>query len=149
MIVQINSLGCYYALYYVVQGGVCTTLGSIWRFIWDLYKKNYNPHENHVDDCVIRAIATVTGKDWNDIYLDLAIEGYIEKDMPNGNILWGTYLLSHGFTKHSLPDTCPLCYTVRQFVKDYPYGKYILGDGSHVIAVVDGYYIDTYRENDE
>lgn len=49
-------------------------------------QKNYNPHDNHVDDCVIRAIATVTGKDWNDVYLDLAIEGYIEKDMPNGNI---------------------------------------------------------------
>ena len=112
-------------------------------------QKNYNPHDNHVDDCVIRAIATVTGKDWNDVYLDLAIEGYIEKDMPNGNILWGTYLLSHGFTKHSLPDTCPLCYTVRQFVKDHRYGKYILGDGSHTIAVVDGYYIDTYDSGDK
>ena len=112
-------------------------------------QKNYNPHDNHVDDCVIRAIATVTGKDWNDVYLDLAIEGYIEKDMPNGNILWGTYLLSHGFTKHSLPDTCPLCYTIRQFVKDHRYGKYILGDGSHTIAVVDGYYIDTYDSGDK
>lgn len=111
-------------------------------------QKNYNPYNKYVDDCVIRAIATVTGKEWDEVYLELAIEGYLEKDMPNGNVIWGSYLLSHGFSKHSLPDMCPLCYTVKQFVHDHKYGKYILGDGQHAIAVVDGYYIDTFDSGD-
>ena len=111
-------------------------------------QKNYNPLNKHVDDCVIRAIATVTGKDWDEIYLALVSEGYYEKDLPNGNMVWGNYLLSHGFSRHSIPDTCPLCYTVKQFVKDHKYGIYVLGDGSHTIAVVDGYYIDTWDSGD-
>ena len=76
------------------------------------------------------------------------IEGFIEKNLPNGNEVWGSYLLSHGFTKKSLPDTCPLCYTVKQFVQDHKYGKYILGDGQHAIGVVDGFYIDTFDSGD-
>lgn len=111
-------------------------------------QKNYNPLNKHVDDCVIRAIATVTGKDWDEIYLALVSEGYYEKDLPNGNMVWGNYLLSHGFSRHSIPDTCPLCYTVKQFVKDHKYGIYVLGDGSHAIAVVHGYYIDTWDSGD-
>lgn len=51
-------------------------------------QKNYNPHNNHVDDCVIRAIATVTGKDWNDVYLDLAIEGYRSNSCSYSNICY-------------------------------------------------------------
>lgn len=111
-------------------------------------QENLNPYNKHVDDCVIRAIATVTGKEWDEIYLDLVIEGFIEKNLPNGNEVWGSYLLSHGFTKKSLPDTCPLCYTVKQFVQDHKYGKYILGDGQHAIGVVDGFYIDTFDSGD-
>ena len=111
-------------------------------------QKNYNPLNKHVDDCVIRAIATVTGKDWDEIYLALVSEGYYEKDLPNGNMVWGNYLLSHGFSRHSISDTCPLCYTVKQFVKDHKYGIYVLCDGSHTIAVVDGYYIDTWDSGD-
>ena len=110
--------------------------------------KNYNPYHKHVDDCVIRAIATVTGKSWDEVYLGLVAEGFAEKDMPNSNVIWGTYLLSHGFSRHIIPDTCPLCYTVKQFVRDHKYGKYVLGDGSHAIAVVDGYYIDTFDSGD-
>ena len=107
---------------------------------------NRNPHNILVDDCVIRAIATVTNKDWDEVYLGLVVEGYIEKDMPNGNIIWGNYLLSHNFSRHYLPDTCPLCYTVKQFTHDHPRGKYILSDGNHAVAVINGDYIDTWGQ---
>jgi hypothetical protein len=82
------------------------------------------------------------------VYLGLVVEGFAEKDMPNGNVIWGSYLLSHGFSRHIIPDTCPLCYTVKDFVQDHRYGKYVLGDGVHAIAVVDGYYIDTFDSGD-
>ena len=39
-------------------------------------QENLNPYNKHVDDCVIRAIATVTGKEWDEIYLDLDRKEY-------------------------------------------------------------------------
>lgn len=110
--------------------------------------QNNNPFGKNADDCVIRAIATATGRSWNDIFLDLMIYGFIEKDLPNENSIWGKYLVRNGFVRHNLPDTCPLCYTVRDFVHDHKYGIYILADGSHAIAAIDGYYIDTYDSGD-
>ena len=39
--------------------------------------------------------------------------------------------------------------TVREFAKDHPEGKYILGTGTHAVAVIDGDYIDTWDSGDE
>lgn len=110
--------------------------------------QNNNPANKLVDDCVIRAIATATGKSWDDIYWDLSIEGFKAKDKLDANAVWGRYLETHGFTRRYLPDTCPLCYTVRDFVRTHPHGIYILADGQHAIAAVDGYYIDTVDTGD-
>ena len=111
------------------------------RFI----RKNENPHNILVDDCVIRAISTATGQSWDDIYLDLMMEGFKEKNFPNYNSIWWTYLERKGYKRKMIPDTCPMCYTLKQFVRDYPKGIYIVGDGSHVVAVVDGFYLDTWN----
>lgn len=105
---------------------------------------NENPHKNLVDDCVIRAIATATGRTWDDVYLDLMIEGFTEKNYPNYNSIWWSYLVDRNWIRYLVKDTCPLCYTLKDFVKDHKYGIYLVGDGSHVVAVVDGNYIDTY-----
>ena len=59
--------------------------------------KNLNPLGKHVDDCVIRAIALVTNKSWNDIYWDLSVEAFIAKDLINANSVWGRYLEKYGF----------------------------------------------------
>jgi len=110
--------------------------------------QNKNPYGKLVDDCVIRSIAVVTGKSWNDIFLELSVEAYIAKDLQNANSVWGEYLERNGFVKRQLPNTCPLCYRVKDFVRDHKHGIYVLGDGTHAIAVVDGYYIDTYDVGD-
>jgi len=109
---------------------------------------NNNPKDRHVNDCVIRAIATVMGKSWDDIYLELMVYGFYAKDLPNENTIWGQYLVDHGFVRKTLPDTCPFCYTVRDFARDHDKGVYILADGSHVVAVVDGHYIDDRDSGD-
>ena len=101
-----------------------------------------------MDDCVIRAISTVTGKSWNDIFIELSVEAYIQKDLLNSNKVWGKYLMNNGFVRRNLPDTCPACYTVEDFARDYRVGIYVVGDGLHTVAVVDGYYIDTYDSGD-
>ena len=101
-----------------------------------------------VDDCVIRAIATATGKTWDDVFVELSVQAYLHKDLVNANKVWGKYLIDNGFVKRNLPDTCPACYTVNDFALDHKYGVYVVGDGEHAIAVVDGYYIDTWDSGD-
>ena len=53
---------------------------------------NPNPHKIITDDCVIRAISLAEGKPWEDVYVELMVEGYIEKELPNANGVWGQYL---------------------------------------------------------
>lgn len=110
---------------------------------------NPNPDGNLVGDCVIRGIAKVTGQSWEDAYLGVVNAGYRLKDMPSSNYVWAAYLKRMGFEKQIIPDNCPDCYTVKQFAKDHPQGTYLLGTGTHVIAVVDGNYYDTWNSGDE
>lgn len=105
---------------------------------------NENPHGILVDDCVIRAISTATGQDWDKIYIDLMLEGFEHKNWGNFNAIWWNYLQNKGYKREIIPNTCPLCYTLKDFVKDHKHGVYVVGDGRHAVAVVDGYYIDTF-----
>lgn len=109
---------------------------------------NKNPENLLIGDCVIRAISIIENKDWEDIYLDLVIEGYLMHDMPSSNNVWGTYLESKGYTMDYVPRRCPNCYNVRDFSKIVP-GRYILATGTHVIAVIDGDYYDTWDSGNE
>ena len=103
-----------------------------------------NPYGEDVGDCVIRALTKITGNSWDNIYIDLAILGFEMKDLPSSNKVWGKYLKRLGFRRYIIPDTCPDCYTVRDFCEDHPDGEYILATGSHVVAVVSGSYYDSW-----
>lgn len=110
---------------------------------------NPNPAKNLVGDCVIRAISKVTNQSWNETYLDILQQGYKDKDMPSSNAVWGAYLLKQGFRRYIIPDTCPMCYTVKDFCLEHPYGVYLLATGTHVIAIEDGNYYDTWDSGNE
>lgn len=110
---------------------------------------NPNPLQLSVSDCTIRAISKVTGLSWKETYLQLLIQGYSMYDMPSANRVWGEVLRNFGFTKQLLPDTCPTCYTVRDFCYDFPKGSYVLGTGEHAVAVVDGNYYDSWDSGNE
>lgn len=110
---------------------------------------NPNPAKKLVGDCVIRAIAILTDRSWDSVYLDLIVYTYKLKDMPSSNNAWISYLKSLGFSQFLLPDTCPDCYTVSDFAKDNPKGSFLLGTGSHVVAIVDGDYYDTWDSGEE
>ena len=110
---------------------------------------NNNPDGNYVGDCSIRAISEATDLSWDRVYWGLAIKGFLMKDMPSSNNVWGSYLNEHGFRREIIPDSCPFCYTVKDFTKDHRTGRYILATGTHVIAVVDGNYIDTWDSGNE
>lgn len=69
--------------------------------------------------------------------------------MPSSNNVWGTYLTEKGFRRFSIPNTCPNCYTIKDFCRDNSIGTYIIGTGSHAVAVIDGDYYDTWDSGDE
>lgn len=110
---------------------------------------NPNPRGSNTGDCVIRAVAKVMGTSWEDAYVDLAIQGFLLKDMPSANHVWGAYLLANGFARYAIPNTCPDCYTVRDFCSDHKDGVYLLATGTHVVAVIDGDYYDSWDSGEE
>lgn len=110
---------------------------------------NPNPSGKRVGDCVIRGIAKLTGQDWKLTYIGIAVQGYCSYDMPSSNAVWAEYLRWCGYRRHILPDTCPDCYTIKDFCADNPDGRFLLATGSHVVAVVDGDYFDAWDSGDE
>ncbi len=110
---------------------------------------NPNPTNSTVGDCVIRGIAIALNITWEQAYTGVTLKGYEMYDMPSSNRVWGEYLYSKGFRRHIIPDTCPNCYTINQFANDNPEGVYLLATGSHVVAVIDGNYYDTWDSGNE
>lgn len=110
---------------------------------------NPNPKNARVGDCVIRALSIATRKSWEDIYTALAVYGFMLCDMPSSNAVWGAYLKDQGYERNVVTDTCPDCYTVKDFCCDNPSGTFILGTGTHAVAVVNGNYCDTWDSGDE
>lgn len=107
--------------------------------------KYYNPNPKHknTSDCIVRAISKLENLSWDDTYWELAEQGFIEKTMPDINSTWGSYLISIGYRRHIIPNTCPNCYTIMDFCQEHPFGKYLLATGEHVVAVIDGDYYDS------
>lgn len=110
---------------------------------------NPNPEGRFVGDCVIRAMSMALNQSWEKTYLDICQKGLSMHDMPSANRVWGAYLKDCGFTKHVIPDNCPDCYSVREFAYEHPSGTYILGTGTHVVAVLNGNYYDSWDSGDE
>lgn len=114
----------------------------------ELIYYNPNPFGSMVGDCVIRAISAATGEDWDTTYTGLCMMGYMLKDMPSSNYVWGEYLRAHGFKRETIPNTCPVCYTVDDFADDHPDGVYVLGTGVHAVAVKNGVW-DSWDSRNE
>lgn len=110
---------------------------------------NENPGNKNVGDCTVRAISTLLDQDWEATYIGLAMQGFLLCDMPASNHVWGSYLRKNGYRRDIIPDECPDCYTVREFCEDHPKGRYMLALSGHVVAVVDGYYYDTWDSGDK
>lgn len=110
---------------------------------------NPNPKQKIVGDCTIRAISLLTDQDWIETSIGLALTSILECDMPSSNAVWSKYLFENGYVRYAIPNTCPYCYTVRDFCKDYPVGKFLLAIGKHVVTVIDGDYYDTWDSGDQ
>lgn len=110
---------------------------------------NANPIARRGQDCTVRAISKIMNKSWDEVYCDLCEYGRYNFDMPSSNYVWGQYLSDHGFSRYIVPNSCPNCYTVRDFSNEHPIGKYILALHGHVVPVINGDYFDTFDSGDE
>lgn len=105
---------------------------------------NPNPAGKQVPDCVIRAICIALNKPWLEVSDELYEFARREYSVTCDDNVWGYYLYSLGFEPFLMPFTCPRCVTVKEFTKYYPMGTYIIGTGSHAVAVIDGNYYDSW-----
>ena len=114
--------------------------------------KLYNPNpikNNRVGDCVVRAISKALDMSWEDVYIELTIQGYLLGDLLSSNGVWGDYLKSKGFTRDIVPFECPDCYGLLEFANEHPNGTYVVGTGSHAICVQDGVIYDAWDSSNE
>ena len=66
---------------------------------------NPNPSGKRVGDCVIRAIAKLTDRTWEEAYVAVTAQGFTAHDMPSSNAVWGEYLRSIGYVRNIFPNT--------------------------------------------
>lgn len=110
---------------------------------------NANPSNRDTIDCVIRGMAVLLDASWDEVHDMLTEKAGKVHEVYLRNDFWIDVLLDMGYRIFYIPNTCPDCITVRRFADHHPFGKYLLGTGSHVIAIVDGNYIDTWDSGDE
>lgn len=117
---------------------------------------NENPFGLDVGDCVIRAISTALNYNWFMVHDELSFLSRQMADMPSSNRVWKEYLRQKGLKEELIDNSCPNCLTVERFCRQHPKGRFVLSTceytlanqivvtGSHVVAVIDGDYYDTW-----
>lgn len=110
---------------------------------------NNNPTGRRVGDCAVRAVSLALNKDWETTYMLIAVNGLQMGDVVSSNSVWGSVLRQAGFVRENLPNTCPDCFTVRDFCEEHPKGTYVLGLNGHVVTVKDGNWYDIWDSGDE
>ena len=111
-------------------------------------KHNPNPAGRNVGDCSVRAISVALSVSWETAFAMLVGSAFLMADMPSSNEVWGAVLRKNGFVRESIPNTCPDCYTARDFCAEHPEGIYVLGFGDHVATVKDGDLYDSWDSSD-
>lgn len=115
--------------------------------MWMYY--NPNPTGRSVGDCAVRAVAKALDTDWETAYIMICANGFAMGDMPSSDSVWGAVLRQNGFYRKSMPNKCPDCYTVEDFIKDNPVGVYVVGFGGHTATIIDGILYDSWDSSRE
>lgn len=110
-------------------------------------KFNDNPCGRTTGDCVIRAISIAENKPWRKVYLSLCVEGYEECAFGDDNKVWEKYLTNIGYRRFTLSESKG--YKLSDFAAAHKEGKYIVGTGTHCVAVINGDIIDAWDSSDE
>ena len=114
--------------------------------MWKKFQNN--PAGRNVGDCSVRAISVALSVSWETAFAMLVGSAFLMADMPSSNEVWGAVLRKNGFVRESIPNTCPDCYTARDFCAEHPEGIYVLCFGDHVATVKDGDLYDSWDSSD-
>lgn len=112
-------------------------------------RANPNPEQKEVPDCVIRAISIALNQPWLQTFDELCSVARADYNMPSADNVWGHYLYLKGFEPFLLPDHCPKCITIDLFTRYFPHGTFIIGTGSHAVAIIEGNYYDSWDSGSE
>lgn len=111
-------------------------------------KYNANPLANRIEDCAIRAVAVALDIPWDDAFDLIAQSAKAMGAVMHQNAAFGAVLRQNGFRRYIIPNYCPDCYTIKDFCQDHPEGTFVVGTDSHVVAVINGNYIDSFNSGD-
>lgn len=115
--------------------------------MWIQY--NPNPCGRMVGDCSVRAITKALDTSWESAYLTLAVNGLQMCDMPSSDSVIASVLRQNGFTRKAISNSCPDCYDVEEFCKEFPTGIYVAFFGGHVACIRDGILFDAWDSSHE
>lgn len=106
---------------------------------------NPNPFNNNTNDCVIRSICGVTGKEWDDVLMELTSYALKYKLMINDPDLYEKYFKDNGWKKHRQPkDKDGDEYIACEWIESYKGIAIVhLGD-DHMAMVKNGILYDTW-----
>ena len=112
---------------------------------------DFNPNSLGLitDDCAVRAVAKALDVSWDMAYMMLAMNGMKMGFLMNHNAVIASVLRSNGFRRATIPNTCPDCFTIKDFAELNPNGVFVLGTGSHVVTVDGGDVYDAWNSLSE
>ena len=113
---------------------------------------NMNPRNLLSEDCLIRAVALVTGQSWEKTIRDMTELGIKESRVCNDSKLLPKYLEKLGFVAMPEPrDVCNRKMSIKEFLIENPeYQNFICFAGSHhVTAVKDGKVRDIWNSSNQ
>lgn len=105
------------------------------------FQPNKKDLKDKAGDCVVRALAKATGRDWLDVYDDLVNIGRQMQRMPNDNLVYGEYLTGYHFVRKALKKGRKP--TLEQFAREHKKGTYVAHLTTHAVTIIDGTYYDT------
>lgn len=108
-----------------------------------------NPCRSGAIDCSVRAISKALDITWEKAFVMLSVNGFLMGNVLCADEVWGSLLRQHGFKRHLVPDTCPDCYSVKDFCEEHPTGVHVVKSENHVACVVDGNLYDSWNSEDK
>lgn len=107
---------------------------------------NANPRGRRVNDCTIRAISLATGRSWDETYAQLSDFAQAQAIMLDEVLYIDEYLDRHFKQIYSKGNKYKI--TVGDFVKEHPYGTYLITMNGHITCAIDGIIYDTFNPSD-
>ena len=108
-------------------------------------RRNANPENKNVNDCIVRAISIVENIPWDDVFSALCEIAVEEKAMPNYEGVYEKCLANLCYVKAFVEDEYgglqPMLY---KFAMDHPDIKAVLSVEGHAVPLINGDYYDIY-----